>query len=226
MNRPALVEELLAVPGFSGDESVELPGGAPTRPMPRCCRRSPCRFRDPDSSARWRRSPKLRPVSPCWNPHGRRELDAWLRGRDVAGLARACPGTGLSRRVRRTSPPLQPRLCTPSHPHPRPIRATSTLPWRSWEVRGPRTSAQRRVFRMARRSCGPGSSPVPVFVQTSHGFRLPKDPSVPVIMIDLNRHCAVPRLPWRKRTRHGRDRAQLVVLRRPAPQLRFPIPRN
>ncbi|MFO1458955.1 MAG: sulfite reductase subunit alpha [Verrucomicrobiota bacterium] len=183
MNCPALVEELLAVLGFSGDESVELPGGVPTRlhaallsslalsiPGPGFLREVATRSRNSDLLA-------------LLEPARKAELDAWLRGRDVVDLARACPGTGLSpAEFAGLLRPLQPRLYSiSSSPKAHPGDVHLTVAIVRYEAHGRRRKGVCSGWLADR--VVPGETPVPVFVQTSHGFRLPKDPSVPVIMI-------------------------------------------
>lgn len=182
-NCPALVEELLAVLGFSGDEPVELPGGAPTRlhaallsnlaltsPGPGLIREAATRSRNADLLA-------------LLEPGRKGEFDAWLHGRDVVDVVRSCPGTGFTpAEFTALLRPLQPRLYSiSSSPKAHPGEVHLTVATVRYEAHGRRRKGVCSGWLADR--VVPGETHVPVFVQTSHGFRLPKDPALPVIMI-------------------------------------------
>lgn len=181
-NCPALVEELLAMLGFSGDERVEA-GGRPvgihhllttglviTAPSPALVKEAATRSGNADLLA-------------LLDPARKGDFDRWLYGRDVVDVLRACPGAGftpseLAAQLRK----LQPRLYSiSSSPKAHPGEVHLTVAAVRYDAHGrPRKGvcscwlADRVVL---------NETPVPVFVQKSHGFRLPADPARPVIMV-------------------------------------------
>lgn len=182
-NCPALVEELLAMLGFSGDEPVAVDGGSSvtlhqrlssslviTAPAPALLKDAAIRSGNTELQA-------------LLDPARKSELDRWLYGRDVVDVLRACPGAAftpaeLTAHLRR----LQPRLYSiSSSPRAHPGEVHLTVAAVRYEAHG-----------RARKGVCSGwladhvvlnETPVPVFVQTSHGFRLPGDGDRPVIMI-------------------------------------------
>ena len=182
-NCPALVEELLAVLGFTGDEPTDGPDGVPstlrhllstglviTAPAPSLVKDAATRSGNGELVA-------------LLDPAKKAELDRWLYGRDVVDVLRACPGATFTpvefvAHLRK----LQPRLYSISSSpkaHPGEVHLT---------VAAVRYEGHRRA-KNGVCSCWladrvePGVTPVPVFVQVSHGFRLPGDPARPVIMV-------------------------------------------
>ena len=183
MNCPALVEELLAVLGFSGEETVDLPTGATTRihaallsslaltsPGPGLVREAATRSRNTDLLA-------------LLEPGRKADFDAWLYGRDVVDLIRACPGAGFSpSEWAGLLRPLQPRLYSiSSSPKANPGEVHLTVATVRYEAHGRQRKGVCSGW-LADRVI-PGETPVPVFIQTAHGFRLPRDPALPVIMV-------------------------------------------
>lgn len=183
-NCPALVEELLAALGFTGDETVE-PGSdgdggnlhrilssrrVITAPPPGLIRDAATRAGNADLLA-------------LLDPARKTDLDPWLYGRDVVDVLKACPGAAfapaeLVAHLRK----LQPRLYSiSSSPKAHPDEVHLTVAAVRYEAHG----------RTRKGVCSGwladhvalDETPVPVFVQTSHGFRLPVDPTTPVIMI-------------------------------------------
>ncbi len=180
-NCPALVEELLATLGFSGDERVDGGGTATlheallgrwviTQPTSSLLKLAAERV--PDSM-----------VARLMEPSRRADLDAWLHGRDVVDVLRAAPGmkvdpAELSTHLR----PLQPRLYSiSSSPKAHAGEVHLTVGAVRFEAHG--------RLRKGVASCWladrvvPGETSVPVFVHVSRNFRPPRDPSLRMIMV-------------------------------------------
>ena len=182
-NCPVLVEELLAALGFQGEEKVQTPEGNEstlhetlishcviTQPTPALVKEVAVRAGNQE-------------ILGLLDPTRKAALDSWLWGRDIVDLLRASPGarfaagefTALLRK-------LQPRLYSISSSpkaHPGEVHLT---------VAAVRYEAHERAKKGVA-SCwladrvAIGETPVPVFMQTSHGFRLPADPGKPIIMV-------------------------------------------
>lgn len=177
LNKPDLVSLMLEAGGWSGDESVnELPLrealsskfdlGNPSRDLLQAVAD---RAKDEE-------------LAGLLKPERSGDLKIWLYGRDVADIIQMCPkgelkATELSSLLKK----LQPRLYS----------IASSLKANPGEVH--LTVAQVRYEKMGRVRHGVCSTfladrvdaetPLPVFIQQSHGFRLPEDTSKPVIMV-------------------------------------------
>ena len=182
-NCPALVEELLSVLGFTGDEQVSGPdevlstihhllstGLVITAPAPSLVKDAATRSGNTDLLA-------------LLDPAKKADLDRWLFGRDVVDVLKACPGAKFIpaefvAHLRK----LQPRLYSiSSSPKAHPGEVHLTVAAVRYEGHGRAKSGVCSCWLADR--VEPGITPVPVFVQVSHGFRLPSDLSRPVIMI-------------------------------------------
>jgi sulfite reductase (NADPH) flavoprotein alpha-component len=182
-NCPALVEELLATLALSGDEPVADPAGE-SLPLHEVLRRRTVITQAPPALIREavaRSSGSV--LEPLLAPERKADLDAWLFGRDVLDVLRACPQarftpaefTGFLRK-------LQPRLYSiSSSPKAHPGEVHLTVGAVRYEAHG-RTRRGVASCWLADRVVA-GETPVPVFVQRSHGFRLPAVGTVPVIMV-------------------------------------------
>ena len=182
-NASALVEEVLALLGCEGGESVELDGAGVLTLHEALIRRCSITAPTPaflrEVAARSGHSE----LTALLEPSRKADLDPWLYGRDVVDVLRACPGARippqeLVNSLRR----LPPRLYSiSSSPRAHPGEVHLTVGTVRYEAHG----------RMHHGVCScwladrvvPGETPVPVFVQTSHGFRLPADPDRPILMI-------------------------------------------
>ncbi len=182
-NCPALVEELLATLGHSGDAVLPNSTGTPaplrqllatawviTAPPPALVK---------EAATRAANSELLALLDPARKP----DLDQWLYGRDLVDVLRACPGaaftpaefTGYLRK-------LQPRLYSiSSSPKAHPGEVHLTVAAVRYTAHGRAKGGVCSSWLADRVALG--ETPVPVFVQTAHGFRLPQDLSRPVIMI-------------------------------------------
>lgn len=181
MNCPALVEELLATLGCSGDEMVDVGGpltlhdallGKWVITQPTSSLLKVAAERSKDSL-----------LARLLDPSRKTDLDEWLHGRDVVDVLRAAPGLKLEPgELESHLRPLQPRLYSISsspNAHPGEVHLTVGA------VRYEAHARQRRGVA----SCWlvdrvvPGETPVPVFVHVSRNFRPPLDPTLPIIMV-------------------------------------------
>lgn len=182
-NCPVLVEELLATLDFKGEETVTDPAGntvnlheallrhytitQPSLPLVRA------------AAERSRNSELLALLA----GDKKNDLDQWLQGRDVVDVLRACGATGLSPEefvalLRK----LQPRLysiCSSPKAHPGRVHLTVAVV--RYDGHGRMKKGVCSCFLADRVVLN--DTPVPVFVQTSHGFRLPAGGDTPIIMI-------------------------------------------
>ncbi len=115
-------------------------------------------------------------------PERSADLKTWLYGRDVLDVLQLCkPGDLKSAEFTALLKKLQPRLysiassikANPGHVH-------LTIAQVRYESRGRKRGGVCSTFLADRVS---QDTPLPVFVQTSHGFRLPEDGAKPVIMV-------------------------------------------
>ncbi len=178
-NCPVLVEELLAALGFQGEEPVAVPGGETaiheallrhfniSQPGRELIETVATRTQNTELLALLGKKP---------------EFDAWLHGRDIVDVMRS-GGRG------KFTPPefvallrkLNPRLYSiSSSPKAHPGEVHLTVAAVRYEAHG---RAKRGVCSTFLADRVTDTTPVPVFVQTSHGFRLPADGTRPVIMI-------------------------------------------
>ena len=181
VNDPTLVAEVLealAMPaeapfGSTGSETLHaalMHRWVLTQPSPALLKR--LAERAPDSI-----------VSQWTAPSRRADLDAWVRGRDVADVLRLAPGALLEiGELGELLRPLQPRLYSiASSPKAHPGEVHLTVATVRYEAHG--------RLRHGVTSCWladrvvPGETPVPVFVQVSRHFRPPADPARPMIMV-------------------------------------------
>jgi sulfite reductase (NADPH) flavoprotein alpha-component len=180
-NCPALVEELLATLGLTGDEPVEALGGMPLHDA---------------LMKQWVVTQAASGFVKCVAQKApgsvlagllelarKAELDAWLPGRDLVDVLRAAPGARLTAaELAEHLRPLQARLYSiSSSPKAHPGEVHLTVGAVRYELHG-------RV-RKGVASCWladrvvPGETPVPVFVHVSRNFRPPTDPTLPMIMV-------------------------------------------
>lgn len=181
-NDSALVAEMLAALGCDGEEAVRDPAGREislrhalrhsfqiTQPSPEFVQTMAGRAGDAHLRA-------------LVDPARKADLDEFLHGREVIDFLLAYPGvrfspaefTALLRR-------LQPRLYSiASSPKAHPGRVHLTVATVRYHSHG---RARRGVCSTFLADRVDAQTAVPVFVQTSHGFRLPADGTVPVIMV-------------------------------------------
>ncbi|MBL9170215.1 MAG: sulfite reductase subunit alpha [Verrucomicrobiales bacterium] len=182
-NCPVLVEEFLAAAGLLGDETVEISGigsvslhdallrwlniTQPTRELL-------------EHVAKRTNHPVLEGLL---QPERKRELDSWLYGRDIVDVLRSGPKASWQAQelvgwLRR----MQARLYSiSSSPKAHPGEVHVTVGAVRYDAHG-RTKKGVASCWLADRVV-PGQTEVPVFIQTSHGFRLPSQGATPVIMV-------------------------------------------
>lgn len=182
-NDPVLVEELLAAIGCNGDEQVKDATGKDstlheallstyviTQPPPAFIKAAAERSQNAELLA-------------LLAPDKKKDLDAWLWGRDFVDVMHACAGakftaaefTGFLRK-------LQPRLYSiSSSPKAHPGEVHLTIGAVRYEGHGRSKKGVASCWLADRVVLN--ETDVPVFVQTSHGFRLPAKGDLPVIMV-------------------------------------------
>ena len=178
-NCPELVDDILRVMRATGEEPVQLPAGEfsirtaltekleITRPSPELL----AYFARTDLT-----------LAGLLIPERKEDLKKWLWGRGIIDLL----AEDLFKKV--TPPelvallkPLAPRLYSiSSSPKAHAGQVHLTINVVRYETHGRRRKGVASTF-LADRAAG--EIPVPVFVQTAHGFRLPANPETPVIMV-------------------------------------------
>ena len=179
VNCPALVEDMLTALGCKGDEIVDVPGGE--RPFRQVL------FNTYDLS---RPSPELlqriggknASLRELLVPERKEELRKWLWGREVIDLLLATPDLKFSPgELLLLLKKLTPRLYSiSSSPKAHASQVHLTINVVRYQSHGRARKGVASTFLADRVNDG---TPVPVFVQTSHGFRLPANGDTPVIMV-------------------------------------------
>lgn len=109
------------------------------------------------------------------------ELDKFLHGREVIDFLKLAPEKFTPREFVSLLRKLQPRLYSiSSSPKAHPGEVHLTVAAVRYESHGRTRKGVCSTFLADRIEAG---GAVPVFVQTSHGFRLPSDPTKPIIMV-------------------------------------------
>ena len=181
-NCPALVGEILAALGCDGEEAVTEPSGRETSLRSALLRSY--QMTKPGRSFLESLSERAGDVE--WKPlleaARQADLDKFLHGRDVLDLLRCCPTAKFTpKEFVSLLPRLQPRLYSiSSSPKAHPGQVHLTVAVVRYESHGRSRNGVCSTFLADRVDA---DTPVPVFVQASHGFRLPEDGGKPVIMI-------------------------------------------
>lgn len=179
-NNPALVEELLGVLGFSGEEQVPDPNGAVVSLRQALAshyvitqkdKKLLAAIAEKDSSASH--------LAAMVTPEGKADLEAYLWGREVIDPLLAHPAAKFTpgefvKCLRK----LQPRLysiASSQKAHTSEVHLTVAAV--RYESHGRRREGVCSTFLSDR------AATVPVFVHTAKHFRVPEDPSTPVIMV-------------------------------------------
>ncbi|HTI68709.1 MAG TPA: sulfite reductase subunit alpha [Candidatus Limnocylindria bacterium] len=182
-NCPVLVEELLATLGFKGEEKVKTAEGVEWTLHEALLTQSV--ITQPGTSLVKEAASKAgnRDLLALLEPAHKTELEKWLWGRDIVDVLKACPTARFTpdefiALLRK----LQPRLYSiSSSPKAHPGEVHLTVAAVRYEAHGRAKKGVASCWLADRVTVG--ETPVPVFIQTSHGFRLPADTSRPVIMI-------------------------------------------
>ncbi|MEW6304771.1 MAG: assimilatory sulfite reductase (NADPH) flavoprotein subunit [Verrucomicrobiota bacterium] len=182
-NCPVLVEELLATLGFKGEETVKSPAGSEVSLHEALLRHYIITQPGPSLIQAAAERAKSAEVLALLAPDKKPDYDQWLWGRDIVDVLLGCKGAqfapeefvGFLRK-------LQPRLYSiSSSPKAHPGQVHLTVAAVRYEAHGRAKKGVCSCFLADRTVLN--ETPVPVFVQTSHGFRLPTDTERPVIMI-------------------------------------------
>ena len=176
-----LVSDLLKALGCDGEEAVKTPDGAET--SLRLALAQHADIARPSSDllkAAAERGAAGGELASLLDPARRDDLKEWLLGREVidviAGLATKFSPAEFIALLKK----LQPRLYSiSSSPKAHPGEVHLTVGAVRYESHGRSRKGVCSTF-LADRA---GDAPVPVFVQPSHGFKLPADGGVPIVMV-------------------------------------------
>ncbi len=181
-NCPALVDEVICALGCDGEEGVTEPSGKETSlrsALLRCFQ-----ITKPGSSFLQSVAEKASDaeLKSLLEPARKADLEKFLHGREVIDLLLCCPTAKFApKEFVSLLPKLQPRLYSiSSSPKAHPGEVHLTVAAVRYESHGRDRKGICSTFLADRVET---ETPVPVFVQVSHGFRLPADGSKPMIMI-------------------------------------------
>ena len=181
-NNPALVEEILGVLGFSGDEPVTDPNGNPL-PIREALTRSYV-ITEKDKkllAAIAEKDPTAAHFVPMVTPEGKAELESYAWGREVIDPLLAHPAAKFTpEEFVKCLRKLQPRLysiASSQKAHPDAVHLTVAAV--RYESHGRKREGVCSTFLADRAD----NSSVPVFVHTAKHFRVPEELSAPVIMV-------------------------------------------
>lgn len=182
-NCPGLVGEILTALGCDGEEAVPDPSGKETSLRNALLRNF--QITKPGSTllqtiAERAGDTELRALL---EPARKAELDSFLYGRELIDiLIRCAKAKFVPKEFVALLPKLQPRLYSiSSSPKAHPDQVHLTVAAVRYESHSRSRKGVCSTFLADRAELN--ATPVPVFVQTSHGFRLPADLTKPVIMI-------------------------------------------
>jgi sulfite reductase (NADPH) flavoprotein alpha-component len=179
-NCPELVEALLRALGFDGEEAVPTPkhGELPLRKALGACydiTRPPLELLERTAG----HHPLL---GNLLGPNRKDDLKAWLWGRGIIDLLLEAPEARLAAsEFAALLKPLAPRLYSiASSPKVHPGQVHLTVGILRYEAQGRARKGVASTFLADRSST---QSDVPIFVQSSPGFKLPADGNTPIIMV-------------------------------------------
>jgi sulfite reductase (NADPH) flavoprotein alpha-component len=180
-NDPALVSDLLGALGFDGEEAV--PGAEADEFPLRLALSQQYDITKPATEllkAVAERNPTCN-LAPLLDPARREDLKKHLWGREVidlvSGMAKAFSAAEFVKLLKK----LQPRLYSiSSSPKAHPGEVHLTIGAVRYESHGRKRGGVCSTFLADRVGA---DTPLPVFVQASHGFKLPTDLTRPVIMV-------------------------------------------
>lgn len=181
-NNPELVEELLGVLGFSGEEQVPDPNGNPVTIREALTSHYVITGKDKKLlAAIAEKDASASHFLPMTTPEGKAELDAYVWGREVIDPLLAHPAAKFTpEEFVKCLRKLQPRLYSiASSQKANPDEVHLTVAAVRYESHGRKREGVCSTF-LADRA---GQGPVPVFVHTAKHFRVPEDPATPVIMV-------------------------------------------
>jgi len=181
-NNPALVEEILGVLGFSGEEQVPDTAGNPVTIREALTRFYVITEKDKKLlAAIAEKDPTASHFVPMTTPEGRAELEVYVRGREVIDPLLAHPAAKFTpEEFVKCLRKLQPRLYSiASSQKAHPTQVHLTVASVRYETHGRRREGVCSTFLADRAD----NAPVPVFVHTAKHFRVPEDPSTNAIMV-------------------------------------------
>ena len=181
-NNPALVEEMLGVLGFSGDEPVADPNGKPLSIREALTRSYVITEKDKKLlAAIAEKDPSAAHFTPMVTPEGKAELDAYVSGREVIDPLLDHPAARFTpEEFVKLLRKLQPRLysiASSQKAHPDAVHLTVAAV--RYESHGRKREGVCSTFLADRAD----NADVPVFVHTAKHFRVPEELSTPVIMV-------------------------------------------
>lgn len=181
-NNPALVEEILGVLGFSGDEPVTDPSGNPLSIREALTRSYVITEKDKKLlAAIAEKDPTAAHFVPMVTPEGKAELDSYVWGREVIDPLLAHPAAKFTpEEFVKCLRKLQPRLysiASSQKAHPDAVHLTVAAV--RYETHGRKREGVCSTFLSDRAD----NTSVPVFVHTAKHFRVPEELSAPVIMV-------------------------------------------
>ncbi len=181
-NCPALVDEIIRALGCDGEEGVTEPSGKETSLRSALLRNY--QITKPGSSLLQLIADKAgdEELKSLLEPSRKADLDKFLYGREVIDVLLRCPTAKFApKEFVGLLAKLQPRLYSiSSSPKAHPGEVHLTIAAVRYESHG---RARKGVCSTFLADHVEADTPVPVFVQTSHGFRIPADGSKPIIMI-------------------------------------------
>ena len=181
-NCPALVDEIIRALGCDGEEGVTEPSGKETSLRSALLRNY--QITKPGSSLLQLIADKAgdEELKSLLEPSRKADLDKFLYGREVIDVLLRCGAAKFEpKEFVGLLAKLQPRLYSiSSSPKAHPGEVHLTIAAVRYESHGRARKGVCSTFLADRVEA---DTPVPVFVQTSHGFRIPADGSKPIIMI-------------------------------------------
>ena len=181
-NCPALVDEIIRALGCDGEEAVTEPSGKETSLRSALLRSY--QITKPGSSLLQLIADKAddEELKSLLEPSRKTDLDKFLYGREVIDVLLRCPAAKFApKEFVGLLAKLQPRLYSiSSSPKAHPGEVHLTIAAVRYESHSRTRKGVCSTFLADRVEA---DTPVPVFVQASHGFRIPADGSRPIIMI-------------------------------------------
>jgi len=181
-NCPALVDDIILALGCDGEEAVRDPKGAETSLRSALLRNYAITRPTTGLLQLLAERADDAGLKALLNPARKADLDKFLYGREVIDCLMQCTAAKLSpAEFTGNLAKLQPRLYSiSSSPKAHPGEVHLTVAAVRYDSHGRQRKGVCSTFLADRAET---DTPVPVFVQTSHGFRLPSDTNKPVIMI-------------------------------------------
>jgi sulfite reductase (NADPH) flavoprotein alpha-component len=179
-NCPALVEELLAALHRRGDERVLAGGAAITLREALITQFDILRPSNELLAAVATKAPGVE-FAPLLAAGREQALKQWVYGRDVLDIVRLAPDVFATDELVSLLRKLAPRLYSiSSSPNAHPNQVHLTVSTVRYEASGRGRKGVASTF-LAERAAAPRR--IKTFVQPSHGFKLPSNPDVPIVMV-------------------------------------------